>query len=105
MSALLPSRTMTDEDREYVTRWPVECSEEVTRKQRGESWAEPCEKLAVAARFDPTEGGAYPVCAHHARGDMVSLADLLGVADMWAKDGPAAPVKPRTQQGGSEGDE
>jgi hypothetical protein len=86
MSPVLPSRLLTDDDREYLTRWPVECTEEVTRKRRGESWAEPCEALAVAARFDPNEGSAYPVCGRHVRGEMASLADLLEVADLWAKE-------------------
>lgn len=86
MSTLLPGRSLTDDDREYLTRWPTDCSEEVSRKHRGEEWAEPCGKLAVAARFDPTDGSAYPVCARHARGDMVSLADLLEVAHMWARE-------------------
>jgi hypothetical protein len=49
------------------------CHEDVTRK--GES--QPCEKPAVAVRIDPADGGPYPVCKHHARGEMVSLADLL----------------------------
>lgn len=87
MSALLPARRISADDREYLTRWPVECTESVTRKHRGESWDEPCEKVAVAARFDPEEGSAYPVCARHARGDgMASLADLLEVADLWASE-------------------
>lgn len=90
---LLPARRMTWHDREYVTRWPVECEEHVTRKRRGESWGEPCGKLAVAARFDPTEGSAYPVCGRHARADMVSLADLLEVADLHASDAPAESVE------------
>jgi hypothetical protein len=85
--ALQPARRLTDDDREYLTRWPLECAEEVARKHRGESWAEPCQKLAVAARFDPTEGSAYPVCARHARADMASLADLLEVADLWPTEG------------------
>lgn len=86
MSALLPARTMTDDDREYLERWPTDCTEAVTRKYRGEEWEDACGKLAVAARWDPAFGGAYPVCSRHARGDMVSLADLLEVADMWAKE-------------------
>lgn len=80
MSALV-GRKLSDDDRNYVERWPVECSEAVTRKHRGESWEEPCDKIAVAVRFNPTEGSAYPVCARHARGDMATLADLLGLWD------------------------
>jgi hypothetical protein len=53
-----------------------ECHEDVTRK--GES--RPCDKPAVAARIDPTEGNPYPVCAKHARGLMVPLASLLAAA-------------------------
>jgi hypothetical protein len=49
------------------------CHEDVTRK--GES--RPCEKVAVAVRIDPEDGSPYPVCAFHARAEMVSLADLL----------------------------
>jgi hypothetical protein len=48
------------------------CHEDVTRK--GQS--QPCEKTAVAVRIDPEDGGPYPVCAYHARGQMVPLADL-----------------------------
>ena len=77
----LTGRRITDEDREYLERWPVECAEEVTRKHRGESWTDSCDAIAVAVRFDPTEGGAYPVCAKHARGQMATLADLLGLWD------------------------
>jgi hypothetical protein len=49
------------------------CDEGVTRQ--GEF--QPCEKTAVAVRLDPEEGSPYPVCAYHARGDMVPLAELL----------------------------
>lgn len=48
-----------------------ECHESVTRK--GE--LEPCDKPAVAVRLDGM-GGAYPVCKHHARGDMATLTDI-----------------------------
>lgn len=48
-----------------------ECHEEVSR--RGE--LQPCDKVAVAMRFDPTFGDPYPVCAFHARGaNMMSLS-------------------------------
>jgi hypothetical protein len=53
--------------------WFKECHEGVTRK--GEF--EPCDKPAVAVRIDPQEGGPYPVCAYHARADMVLLIDLV----------------------------
>ena len=60
-------------------RWP-ECHEEVSRG--GE--LQPCEKTAVALRIDPTEGGPYPVCAYHARAEMVPLSDVVqvGAADV-----------------------
>lgn len=87
MSAPLPARRLSDDDRYWLTRFPTDCTEAVTRKSRGDEWTEPCGKLAVAARFDPEEGSAYPVCTRHARGDgMVSLADLLEVANLWAAE-------------------
>lgn len=49
------------------------CTEEVTR--RGE--LEPCGKVAVGLRVDPTEGTPYPVCPYHARARMVPLSDLV----------------------------
>lgn len=52
---------------------PQECHEEVTR--RGE--VEPCEKVAVALRIDPEEGEPYPVCARHARAEMVPLEAVV----------------------------
>ncbi|RCL84433.1 MAG: hypothetical protein DBW62_08660 [Microbacterium sp.] len=52
---------------------PEQCHEEVTR--RGE--LEPCEKVAVALRLDPQESEPYPVCARHARANMVSLEDIV----------------------------
>ena len=52
---------------------PEQCHEEVTRD--GE--LEPCEKVAVALRIDPQESEPYPVCARHARGDMVSLEAIV----------------------------
>lgn len=52
---------------------PEQCHEEVTRD--GE--LEPCDKVAVALRVDPQESEPYPVCAHHARGEMVSLEAIV----------------------------
>lgn len=52
---------------------PEQCHEEVTRA--GE--IEPCDKVAVALRLDPHESEPYPVCSHHARGDMVSLEEIV----------------------------
>jgi hypothetical protein len=58
-------------DLTYVAKFPETCDHEVSRQ--GE--AQPCEKPAVAVRrwLD----SSYPVCAHHANGDMVPLAELL----------------------------
>ena len=50
-----------------------DCTEDVVRA--GES--QPCDKPAVAFRLDPNFWGAYPVCAHHARADMMSLPDVI----------------------------
>ena len=80
----LTGRKLTTEERCTIERWPVECTEEVTRRHRGESWAEPCDAIAVAVRFDPTGGEPYPVCARHARGQLATLADLL---DLWDHNG------------------
>lgn len=52
---------------------PETCAEGVSRK--GEY--EPCDKTAVALRMDPEESEPYPVCAYHARGDMVPLEDIV----------------------------
>jgi hypothetical protein len=41
-----------------------ECHEEVTRR----GMLEPCDRVAVAVRIDPDEGGPYPVCARLHRG-------------------------------------
>jgi hypothetical protein len=49
-----------------------ECHEGVTRREE----FQPCEKTAVAMRLDPEEGHPYPVCARHARADMVSLSSV-----------------------------
>ena len=51
------------------------CHEDVTRD--GES--QPCEATAVAVRVDPEDDEPYPVCARHARADMVPLTDLGAV--------------------------
>ena len=48
------------------------CHEEVTRS----GWLGPCDKLAVAVRIDPEHYEPYPVCARHARGEMVPLKTL-----------------------------
>jgi hypothetical protein len=52
------------------------CHEDVTRK----GMSQPCDKTAVAVRIDEEDGDPYPVCAYHARGEMISLPDLLGVS-------------------------
>jgi hypothetical protein len=57
------------------------CHEDVTRK----GMSVPCDKTAVAVRVDEEDGGPYPVCAYHARGEMVSLPDLL--AAVWMPNG------------------
>lgn len=62
--------------RKIVARFAV-CHEEVSR--RGES--QPCDKTAVALRYDPAEGSPYPVCAYHSRTDMVPLTDLRAALD------------------------
>lgn len=49
------------------------CHEEVSRK----GLAEPCEKVSVGLRLDPFTGDSYPVCAYHARGEMVPLTEVL----------------------------
>lgn len=52
---------------------PEHCHENVTRG--GEE--QPCDKTPVALRLDPEEGSPYPVCAHHARADMVTLEEIV----------------------------
>lgn len=69
------SDELSDFDRGMLRRWPLSCHEDVTR----DGQSEPCDRPAVAARFDPNEGGAYPVCVKHTRHHMVPLAQLLGV--------------------------
>ena len=49
------------------------CTEAVTRRGIDQL----CEKTAVAVRYDPEDGDPYPVCAHHARADMVPLAKIM----------------------------
>lgn len=49
------------------------CTEVVTRKGR----YQPCGVGTVAVRYDPETGTPYPVCAHHARADMVPLLRIL----------------------------
>jgi hypothetical protein len=64
------------DDIRAAMRGPYTCSEEVSR------WGDlqdlqPCGRTAVALRQDPFEQGRpYPVCAYHARGDMVRLAEI-----------------------------
>ena len=57
----------------FVLRFPGECTEGVTRRDE----FQPCDKPAVSVRIDPEESGPYPVCARHARGEMVPLADVI----------------------------
>ena len=47
-----------------------DCHEEVTQRRGG---VEPCNRVAVAYRIDPTEHTPYPVCVSHCRGEMVPL--------------------------------
>ncbi len=49
-----------------------QCHEGVTR----EGHYQPCDKPAVAVRLDPEDETPYPVCAFHARGQMVPLTQL-----------------------------
>jgi hypothetical protein len=81
MSERILPREMTPDERLYVEQWPEECVEGVIR----EGWEGPCEKPAVAVRVDPVDGGVYPVCAYHARGQMVALRDVLGL-DLGKRD-------------------
>ena len=54
---------------------PNQCYEEVARGER----VEPCDKPAVAVRFDLTDGDVwtYPVCARHSRAPMVTLSHIV----------------------------
>jgi hypothetical protein len=61
-------------DLAFARKFPDVCCEGVTR--HGEF--QPCDRVAVAVRVDLENGGSgYPVCAYHARGDMVPLTELL----------------------------
>lgn len=51
-----------------------ECHEAVVRKHE----EQPCNRPAVAMRYDPQEHAPYPVCIRHTRGDMVPLEQLIG---------------------------
>lgn len=59
-------------DLDFAREFPTTCCEEVSRS----SELEPCDKTAIAVREDP-DGSPYPVCAYHARGRMVPLAELF----------------------------
>lgn len=48
------------------------CCEGVTRQRQ----YEPCDKVAVAIKRDADTREPYPVCAHHARGEMVALTEM-----------------------------
>lgn len=52
-----------------------ECHEQVTRAGLYGARQEPCELTACALRYDD-EGLPYPVCARHARAELVPLAEL-----------------------------
>lgn len=52
------------------------CHEEVTRKGQ----LQPCEKVAVALRDCPEDGGIYPVCVKHTRHPMVPLDGVRRMA-------------------------
>lgn len=62
---------MTGFDLSLVRKFPDTCDAEVTRG--GEVQA--CEKPAVAVKL--YLDSPYPVCKHHANGDLVPLAELL----------------------------
>jgi hypothetical protein len=49
------------------------CHEDVSRA----GTSQPCDKTAVAMRYDPETREPYPVCAYHCRADMMPLADVL----------------------------
>lgn len=49
----------------------IDCYAEVARN----GMVEPCEKPAVAMKWDDA-GYPYPVCKHHAHGDMVTIAEI-----------------------------
>jgi len=56
----------------------AECHEEVSRG----GMVQPCDKPAVALKHDNENGSAYPVCAYHAHGDMITLVQLLAAWNM-----------------------
>jgi hypothetical protein len=58
---------------EWLPTQLEKCDEGVTRK--GEF--EPCEKPAVAVRYDQENGGYYAVCGYHTRGMMLTLPGLV----------------------------
>lgn len=68
---------MPDFDRAFWLRdtlgHPQTCTEGVERR----GWYDTCDKVAVAVRIDPNEGEPYAVCARHARGEMVSLEEIV----------------------------
>src|SRR5665647_3120597 len=68
-----PGRGHDVSDLAFVLRFPALCTEGVTRRDE----FQPCDKPAVAVRLDPESGEPYPVCARHARADMVLLPDLI----------------------------
>ena len=68
---------MTATDLTFVLGDSRECTEGVTRRDE----FQPCDKPAVAVRIDPEGGEPYPVCARHARADMVPLPDVI--AAVW----------------------
>jgi len=59
----------------------TDCHEEVTRGGQ----LEPCEKIAIANRFDPESLEPYPVCIEHVRGDMVPLLAVVEAAQSLVK--------------------
>jgi len=64
---------LSDDDFRFIRRFPHKCCTEVSR--RGE--VQPCDKEAVAVAVDWGCGSCWPVCKHHTRGSVLSLADLL----------------------------
>ena len=63
---------MSDADLTFVLGHSYECTDVAIT----EGEIQPCKKLAVAAAIAHS-GGAHPVCARHARADMVPLPDLI----------------------------
>jgi hypothetical protein len=52
---------------------PETCTEGVDKRGVFDT----CDKVAVALRLDPEEQEPYPVCARHARADMVPLEAIV----------------------------